>query len=360
MSGTKLNMASLMVTGACNLRCRMCDTGQAYLNPTDAFDLQRYAMLMSNEDKNLSLEQWERVVAEIQEMNPSAAVNISGGEPLLYKHIIKLMQIILDAGLRLRLVTNGVLLQHYSQKLLDLAENHAFEMSVSIDGSESIHDQVRGVKGCYSKTISGIHSLGPLRTRLGLKLDVTTTICDLNHPNLLEGIKANCDALSGHVRRYNIYHPWYRTEDVANHQSSLCPAYPALPANVHGMNLESINTAILGKQLRAIRETAQNLKEDIRIFPNISEEDLETYYTDSWHPIDRRDCMAPFTKLAITSCGDVLVNAICFAGKLGSIQKESLNSVWTGASLSNFRKLVEGQKMPGCYRCCDYFHGRPS
>ncbi|MCX8173523.1 MAG: radical SAM protein [Thermoplasmata archaeon] len=78
-------MVFVRVTG-CNLRCRWCDTKYAF-----------------DEGTEMSI---EAIFTKVDEFNVGR-VCITGGEPLLYKDITKLLSRFIDAGYFVQLQTNG-------------------------------------------------------------------------------------------------------------------------------------------------------------------------------------------------------------------------------------------------------------
>jgi len=114
---------SIDVTNKCNLRCKHC-----YFF---SYDQER--------GPELPIEEWLR---RIEAMQRGRAAFFSctwvGGEPLLRRELIDLGRRFFRAN---RVVTNGT---------LPLPEWTNVEFHISIDGTEELHDAIRG-NGCYAK-----------------------------------------------------------------------------------------------------------------------------------------------------------------------------------------------------------------
>jgi len=120
---------SFEVTYSCNANCKHCHLG----GPV--------------EEERASAERYRELCRQIKPV----VAQISGGEPLLRKDIIKIVQ-----ALRVRnkapyivLTTNGALLT--KEKYLDLRDAGVDEFSLSFDFPDERHDEFRGVPGLFKK-----------------------------------------------------------------------------------------------------------------------------------------------------------------------------------------------------------------
>lgn len=85
-------------------------------------------------------------------INPSKAVALTGGEPLLrYDDIIDIMNYSLDKGLRVRINTNGTIpIKDWA--LFKPGKGQYINFSVSLDGFKDLHEQYRG-QGTYDRVL---------------------------------------------------------------------------------------------------------------------------------------------------------------------------------------------------------------
>jgi len=121
------------LTYNCNLKCKMCPFWKR-----------------SNKDLNTKTE--KAILRRIYDSG-ACAIAFEGGEPLLRKDLCEILAFSRSLPLQTSLVTNGTLL---ASKIEEIAEYVNGAIYVSIDGLEKTHDTIRGISGCFKKTIEGI------------------------------------------------------------------------------------------------------------------------------------------------------------------------------------------------------------
>ncbi|MDA3930830.1 MAG: radical SAM protein [Prolixibacteraceae bacterium] len=128
----KINYLRISVTDRCNLRCKYC-------MPVEGVDLMKHEDL-------LSFEEIVDVVRESVEKGITK-VRLTGGEPLVRKGIVKLVQMISDVEgvIDLAMTTNGVLLEKYAA---DLFQAGLKRVNISLDtlDNNKYFDLTRGGK----------------------------------------------------------------------------------------------------------------------------------------------------------------------------------------------------------------------
>ena len=128
------------VTGCCNLRCRHC-----WIDP-----------IFQDNNKFLSWDKLRRITEDAKSLGLTS-VKLTGGEPLLHPQFLEILFGLKDLGLRIIVETNGTLLGPKEAEVLK--EVGAF-VSVSIDAPmASLHDEFRGVKGAFDRTLKGASHL---------------------------------------------------------------------------------------------------------------------------------------------------------------------------------------------------------
>lgn len=123
-------------TDRCNLTCSMC--------------FQR----LRPHHNELPIETWYDIIDRLARFKPR--IHLSGGEPFIYKDIIKLITRIKEHGLFLTITTNGTSLKEHAEWLVRQRVNR---IHLSLDGPRDIHDSIRGVPGTYDRLIAGIKEL---------------------------------------------------------------------------------------------------------------------------------------------------------------------------------------------------------
>ncbi len=106
-----------------------------------------------------------------------------GGEPLLREDIVDLVRYSSEKGLLTSIYTNGMLLTR--EKAVELRKAGLFLCNVSLDSaSRDLHDNLRGVRGCFEKAVDGIRYV----QEVGVKCSIWTYVKkrDLKENNLAD------------------------------------------------------------------------------------------------------------------------------------------------------------------------------
>jgi len=146
--------AHFSLTLRCNLACRMC-------HQTDM------RKSLANE---VSLPQIETVLRNLRAFGVDH-VGLVGGEIFVRKDIWDVLDLLDRERFLYSITTNGTLFKDGDIRRLGRLKG-LLEIETSIDGLEHTHDQVRGVKGAYEKTVTAIKEL----KREGIPVLVVTVI----------------------------------------------------------------------------------------------------------------------------------------------------------------------------------------
>ncbi len=155
------DIAYIELTRACNLKCKHClnNSGKVIENQFKTNELLKLVSDLSN--------------AGIQE------IRFTGGEPLMCKDIFELIKLATQNGVYTSIGTNGTLItKEVANKLKEAGLKKAV---VSIDGTEKMHDYIRG-EGNYKKTIEGIKNL----EENGIKVRVNSVIMSTNIEDVIK------------------------------------------------------------------------------------------------------------------------------------------------------------------------------
>lgn len=158
--GVTKERLGIEVTTRCNIDCSHC-----------------FARAGISEPSSLSLELVKEIIAEGYDVG-YRHLHITGGEPLLWKGLFEALDYAFESRYQtVFLNTNGTLLaEDISGRL---ATYDGLSVSVSLEGTEALHNYLRG-KGSYARTVQGIQRA----LDKGIELSVFTTACKRLLPEL--------------------------------------------------------------------------------------------------------------------------------------------------------------------------------
>jgi radical SAM protein with 4Fe4S-binding SPASM domain len=149
------------ITLACNASCVHCGSSAGKARPRELDTREALAL-----------------IAELGQLG-CTSVTLSGGEPLLRADWPVLAAGIRGAGMRLEMITNGLLVGAHADTIRDAG---FAGVTFSIDGTPPAHDALRGVPGGLEELLRGA---GALRQR-GVRIGAVTQVNRLNFEQLGE------------------------------------------------------------------------------------------------------------------------------------------------------------------------------
>lgn len=144
------------VTQRCNLSCLHCASRCDRHETTE----------------ELSLETCERVIRDVSRAYPETFVAITGGEPCLRDDLEDIGHAAIRHNLSWGMTTNATLIDN--ARAQSLTDAGLVSVSVSIDGTENVHDRIRRRKNAYRDACAGIYALA--NTKRLETLGVTTVV----------------------------------------------------------------------------------------------------------------------------------------------------------------------------------------
>lgn len=141
-----LRYLELQLTHRCNLSCRHCYLGEALSDDLPFADALK-------------------IIRQFADRG-GLRLLISGGEPMMYPHIQKLLAQTRGLPLRRILLTNGTLITQKNAYWIDVEE-----VQFSLDGWRGSHDMLRG-PGSFDRVLKGIEAI---RSR-GIPISVATMV----------------------------------------------------------------------------------------------------------------------------------------------------------------------------------------
>ena len=149
---TALPILHLHLLRRCNLACRHC-----------------YSSSGPSESEELPLGQ-ALLAVDLAAAWGYGHVAISGGEPLLYRHLGAVLDYVHRLGLEASLVTNG--LRAGRPEALELLQQSR-NVTVSLDGAAPRHDGMRQREGAFEAALGGLEALSRAGIECGVAYGVT-------------------------------------------------------------------------------------------------------------------------------------------------------------------------------------------
>ncbi len=294
-------LSEIAVTYRCNLNCEFC-----YVGHKDFPELNTSAL--------------KNIIFKIYNEAEVPSLSFTGGEPLLRKDIVLLIEYAHKIGLWTNLITNGTLLEKtIVESLKDAGLNSA---QVSLEGpNRQIHDRVTGVNGSFEKTIKGIKYL----LDEGIAVHTNTTVSRTNI-NYLEKILLLIKSFGLKRLSMNLMIPCGSAEN----RNDLLVSYSEI-----------------GKHILRMKHCAE--KEGIKFL----------WYSPipmcEFNPIaygfGNKSCAAITGLLSIDPMGNILPCS-SWREPVGSLLKKNFKDIWNSPILSYFKNADYAPQT--CHQCFDF------
>lgn len=152
-------LLTYIVTFRCNARCVMCDSWR------------------KEDEGDLTLPQIEEIYRQLPRLH---AVRLTGGEPFVrkdFEEIAALTQRVVRPAL-LHITSNGFL----TERIVSYCERRdrgvPLQLLISIDGVGEKHNEIRGRRDAWERSIATVRAIAHRQRELGLRLAVNQTVVD--------------------------------------------------------------------------------------------------------------------------------------------------------------------------------------
>ena len=324
------------VTGACNLRCRMC--------------LVRYAPAVGRKEGALDFEQFLALVDALPKLRKLTLQGL--GEPLLSPHLLEMVRYAVHRGAAVGFNTNGVLLDAAIAESL-IASGLSW-LHVSLDGAtEATYQDVRhgpGLKprpGQFNRVVANLRRLVALRRALGSDTPRIQIVFVAMRRNVAE-----LNQLTELAADIGVEELWVQNLSHDFGDANAEPRYQALQQYVgeealFGPELEFGRAAFEGA-----RERADELGFRLRL-PRLEE-----------RPALRREgqpgCSWPWESAYVTHRGDVQPCCMVMGSDratLGRLHEASFEKIWGGRAYRRFREQLLTDYPPAVCSGCSLYRG---
>lgn len=316
-------ITSFRVTRGCDLKCRFC----AGHDPSEL-------------KKELKIEDYKKLIAELYDLGVEYYALIGGGEALYKKRLtLQIIDIAKKKGMTCWLVTNGFNLDEKTVKhLVDIDFDTVL---FSIDGSnKETHDYLRGVNGAFERVIKNIELFNYWKTKLRKKkpdIKVQTLILKDNYSEI-EDILNLIKKLKIKKLIINYFVPQFEREKK--------------------FSLNKKEETRLNDKLKKLlknkeNERLTNFKDYLKVRRLIK----KRYNSNPKKNLLSAYCFQPWYHLNISELGHINVCPEINRGnrKQINLSEESVKDVWFGQYLENFRKKILSKKLLGhCQKYCNF------
>lgn len=162
-------------TNDCNLRCLHCYHPD-HIQGKIFMDFEQVKLMLN--DLANTAKRWDMV----------PRISISGGEPLMRKDLLKILNYAKNKGVMTALLTNGTLIDSSKAKLI--YDAGVRRLQISIDGKKETHDRIRNRSFAYSGALEGIVN----SAQAGIDVTVSMTLMQSNKNDFEDVIKTSIQA----------------------------------------------------------------------------------------------------------------------------------------------------------------------
>lgn len=333
----------LGVNNICNLHCKMCDVGTGYNDSNFAVNL------VGSTPLHMPIELIKKIMDQAAQYFPNVKIGYAFTEPLVYTHLEESLAYARQKNLYTSITTNALSLP---QKAEMLCKNGLNELAISLDGTESIHNEIRGNKKSFQNAVRGIETI--LEQPNPPDISVFFVITEWN----IEVMKNFVDYFKKYpLKRLGFMHTNFTPTSIAEkHNQVYGNTYPATISNVSDIAIEKMDLALLLKQITEIKNTKYPFP--VVFSPDISTaEKINTFYL---HPekILGKKCNDVSRNIMIKSNGTIIpAHGRCYNLTIGNIYEKTIKEIWNSEIISKFRNDLNnsGGLFPACSRCCSAF-----
>jgi MoaA/NifB/PqqE/SkfB family radical SAM enzyme len=306
----------LTVTNSCILRCKMC-----------------HLWKLNTEDNEITIGECKRFIDSLGQFGAEPIeVHLIGGESLIKKGILELIQHIAERGSRTVITSSGYTIDERMAKAI--VDTGLSMLNLSLDSLDpSVHNFLRGRDDCFQRLMGAIDQLSKFKDNR-LKLGINTIISATN----LDDVVALTEWTMHNKHLDSIYFmaimrpfgsdlgwDWFKKEEY----SYLWPADYS--------KVEAILDALIA--LKNNKDSKiENSAGQLQVF--------KSYFKNPFDFIRVNRCNVSEQAININALGDIY---ICFfMEKLGNIKEDNVVGLWHSDKAQNIRN-----QMRSCRNNCE-------
>jgi radical SAM protein with 4Fe4S-binding SPASM domain len=351
-TANRIRQCSIRITDVCNLRCHTCGQwgDHGFLRSCSLKDLK---------SQEVTPERYIELLRDLKAHGHSPSVYLWGGEPMLYKGSVDIIEEAARLSMAPSIATNGTGLVENAERLVNAP---MFVIQISVDGPDAeTHNASRpGASAStdnfatINKAIDRISELRKEKKQRLPLLAALTTINNVNYDRLVDIYETFRDKVDVCV----FYLAWWIDEASAEqHSEDFEERFGSQPQKHFGWigSWRPPDYSVLSAQLKALSKAAAAMSGPaIIIMPPLTEpKDLEEYYTNHANTFGFDRCVSIFSAVEINSNGDMSPCRDYHDFVVGNVKDNTITELWNSEPYKKFRKsLSEKGLMPVCTRCC--------
>lgn len=307
----------LHVHTSCNCRCVMCDIWK------------------TGEGRSLRIEELTAQLPSMRKLGVQWVV-FSGGEPLLNPEFAGLCSILHRERIRVTLLTTGILLGRHAESVASSFD----DITISLDGPEEIHNEIRRVPQAYRMIREGIAAVRGIRP--GLSIKARTTVQKANSRFLCATVEAaralgldGISFLAADLTSEAFNRPYGWTRERQHEVGLSAGDLPDLEREIE-MLIERFTSEI---HSGFIAESPDKLRRIVRHFR--AHLGMECPRSPA--------CNAPWVSAVVEADGSV--RPCFFHPSFANVHRTSLDEAVNGESALAFRSSLKVDSDPTCNRC---------
>ncbi len=288
-------------------------------------------------ERVLTIDEYNELFKKLKKLG-THQICVSGGEPLIYKDIVKLIELITKNGLKASLNTNGWLLT--KEKFKELVDAGLLIVNLSIDSPDAKeHDELRRLPGLFDRATKQIKQCKDLG--IPFKLNIRMVLSKHNYKKVGDMIELSrtldADMLSIDMIEADSKNKLFllNKDEIKDFKENYVPD---LVRKIKNLNIENKLKEFNVQQLQDMFNTQFN--------------NIENFENGLYWPDDniKKKCDIPSSFMIIEGDGMVLpCNAVEYNREkiIGNILDKDIESLWKSDEWKNFRK----EKMDFCREC---------
>jgi len=267
----------------CNLSCKHCGSDCSYNDRSSDMPYDDFANLLDTIEQHIPPHKLK--------------ITFSGGEPLMRSDLVECGRNLSMRGYSWGMVTNGLLLT--KSKIAELVDAGLKSISISLDGTESYHNNFRGNSNSYLRVIEALRELK-------MYPSVFTSVVTCVTPDNIKWIETLKELL---------------LDDVKINSWRLYPIFPIGRASTDAsLLLQAEQLHVLLKFIKTYRKQGYNVKFSCEGFLGDYEGDVRSHFYN---------CVAGVSVASIRVNGDISgCNSIRYNYAEGNIYNDDFWTIW--------------------------------